>query len=46
MSDPIVHHERCSRPAPLLRRSWDGKPEWWCSACGRFAAATETKETR
>lgn len=35
----LPHAARCPRPAPVLRLSWRGEPEAWCSACGRYAPA-------
>lgn len=43
-TNTIPHAARCSRPTPTLRLSWQGEPEVWCSACGRYAPASEPVE--
>lgn len=34
---PIPHASRCTRPTPVLRLSWAGRPQVFCGACGRYA---------
>ena len=41
----IDHPAGCARPAPVLRLSWDGKPEVQCPSCGRYAPAPDTRTT-
>lgn len=40
----IPHGNRCSRPAPVLRVSWQGTPELFCSGCGRSVAVPQHDE--
>ncbi len=40
----IPHATRCSRPAPVLRQSWAGRPETWCPSCGRYAPAPNARQ--
>ena len=35
----IPHSRICKRPAPVLRQSWAGEPQWWCPGCGRALLA-------
>lgn len=42
-TNPIPHAARCSRPTPILRTAWDGRPEIFCPACGRSAVAPDRR---
>lgn len=43
---PLTHAPTCSRPAPILRLSWAGRPEQACRECGRYAPAGDQRPTR
>lgn len=43
----LAHAPRCQRrSAPLLRLSWQARPELWCPECGRTAPADDTRPGR
>lgn len=40
----LDHAARCQRRrAPLLRLSWQARPELWCPECGLTAPADDTR---
>lgn len=41
MNSTINHSKRCRHPAPILRLSWQRKPELWCGGCGRAVSLPE-----
>ena len=50
MTDPtrptLDHAPACQRRrAPMLRLSWERRPELWCPECGRHAPADDTRPT-
>ena len=39
-----AHAPRCQRTRPpILRLSWQARPEAWCPECGRTAPADDTR---
>ena len=44
---PLIEHApRCQRRRPpMLRLSWERRPELWCPECGRHAPANDTRTT-
>lgn len=39
----ITHGPGCHRPAPQLRLSWLNEAEAFCTACGRYGPAPDTR---
>ncbi len=51
MTDPtrpsLDHAPKCQRTRPpILRLSWQARPEAWCPDCGRHAPADDTRPPR